>query len=68
MGLGGERMRKVEACESEGQRADCYSVAGRDHVALFALTVWLQNGSDVCGWLILHPCSWPHRISCGAGG
>lgn len=40
----------------------------QDNIALFSLTTWNQNGSDVCGWLVFHPCSWPHRISCGAGG
>ena len=63
-------MEKVESGGSEGQREGGYSMGWgrRDHVALLSLIVWLQNGSDVCGWLILHPSSWPHGISRGAGG
>lgn len=65
----GEEWGKLNAMR-RGSRENGYSLrqGGWHHGALFSLTVWLQNGSDVCGWLILHPCSWPHGISRGAGG
>lgn len=67
--LGGEEWGKLNAMW-RGSRENGYSMrqGGWHCGALFSLTIWLQNGSDVCGWLILHPCSWPHGISRGAGG
>lgn len=48
--------------------AGAWAGEGEIKIALFSLTLWLQNGSDVCGWLVLYPGSWPHGISRGAGG